>query len=71
MEPGITYFNDSKIKVEIQKSFHNEDIIIVQSTSKPVNDRLIELFLLVDAARKSGSKSNNFSNALFWLCKAR
>ncbi|MFV9857073.1 ribose-phosphate pyrophosphokinase-like domain-containing protein [Rickettsia sibirica] len=55
MEPKITYFNDSEIKVEIQKSFHNEDII-VQSTSKPVNDRLIELFLLVDAAKKAGAQ---------------
>ncbi|USD86144.1 MULTISPECIES: ribose-phosphate pyrophosphokinase-like domain-containing protein [spotted fever group] len=44
------------MKVEIQKSFHNEDIIIVQSTSKPVNDRLIELFLLVDAAKKAGAQ---------------
>ncbi|WP_269379106.1 hypothetical protein [Rickettsia hoogstraalii] len=25
------------MKVEIQESFHNEDVIIVQSTSKPVN----------------------------------
>ncbi|WP_412707559.1 ribose-phosphate pyrophosphokinase-like domain-containing protein [Candidatus Rickettsia kedanie] len=40
------------MKVEIQESFHNEDVIIIQSTSKSVNDRLIELFLLVDAAKK-------------------
>ncbi|WP_269479060.1 ribose-phosphate pyrophosphokinase-like domain-containing protein [Rickettsia akari] len=55
----------------MQESFHNEDVIIIQSTSKPVNDRLIELFLLVDAANTRGSKSNNSSNALFQLCKAR
>nr|WP_231259271.1 ribose-phosphate pyrophosphokinase-like domain-containing protein [Rickettsia canadensis] len=30
--------------------------MVVQSTSKPVNDLLIELFLLVDAAKKSASK---------------
>lgn len=56
IEPKITCFNDSEIKVEIQKSLHNEDIIIVQSTSKPVNNRLIELFLLVDTAKKSRNK---------------
>ncbi|HJD59445.1 MAG TPA: ribose-phosphate pyrophosphokinase [Rickettsia endosymbiont of Omalisus fontisbellaquei] len=55
IEPKITYFNDSEIKVEIQESFHNEEVIIVQSTSKPVNDRLIELFLLLDAAKKAGA----------------
>ncbi|MCZ6886590.1 MAG: ribose-phosphate pyrophosphokinase-like domain-containing protein [Rickettsia endosymbiont of Ixodes persulcatus] len=55
IEPRITYFNDSKIKVEIQESLHNEDVIVVQSTSKPVNDRLIELFLLVDVAKKAGA----------------
>ena len=52
IEPRITYFNDSEIKVEIQESFHNEDVIRVKSTSKPVNDRLIELILRVEAAKK-------------------
>lgn len=55
IEPRITYFKDSEIKVEIQESFHNEDVIIVQSTSQPVNDRLIALFLLLDAAKKAGA----------------
>ncbi|WP_341788517.1 MULTISPECIES: ribose-phosphate pyrophosphokinase [unclassified Rickettsia] len=55
IEPKITYFSDSEIKLEIQEPLHNEDIIIVQSTSKPVNDRLIELFLLIDTAKKAGA----------------
>lgn len=55
IEPKITYFSDLEIKLEIQESLHNEDIIIVQSTSKPVNDRLIELFLLIDTAKKAGA----------------
>ncbi|EER22776.1 MULTISPECIES: ribose-phosphate pyrophosphokinase-like domain-containing protein [spotted fever group] len=33
-----------ELPVEIQESFHNEDVIIVQSTSKPVNDRLMSPF---------------------------
>ncbi|XVN40264.1 MAG: ribose-phosphate pyrophosphokinase [Rickettsia endosymbiont of Argas persicus] len=53
IEPKITYFNDSEIKVEILESLHNEVVIIVQSTSKPVNDRLMELFLLADYAKKA------------------
>ncbi|HJD55664.1 MAG TPA: ribose-phosphate pyrophosphokinase [Rickettsia endosymbiont of Pyrocoelia pectoralis] len=55
IEAAITYFNDSEIKVEIQESLHNKDVIIVQSTSKPVNDRLMELFLLIDSAKKAGA----------------
>lgn len=55
IEPKITYFPDSELKVEISESFHNEDVIIIQSTSKPVNDRLIELFLLISAAKKAGA----------------
>lgn len=55
IEPKVTYFSDSEIKVEIQKSLHNEDIIIVKSTSKPVNDQLMELFLLIDSAKKAGA----------------
>ncbi|WP_347939265.1 ribose-phosphate pyrophosphokinase-like domain-containing protein [Rickettsia oklahomensis] len=37
IEPRITYFDDSEIKVEIQESLHNEEIIVVQFTLKPVN----------------------------------
>lgn len=55
IEPKITYFPDSEIKVEISESLHNEDVIIIQSTSKPVNDRLIELLLLIGAAKKAGA----------------
>jgi len=53
IEPKTTYFNDSEIKVEILEQLNNEDVIIVQSTSKPVNDRLIELFLLIGAVKKA------------------
>lgn len=55
IEPVMIYFSDSEIKIEIQEALYNEDVIIVQSTSKPVNDRLIELFLLIDAAKKAGA----------------
>lgn len=55
IEPRTIYFNDSEIKVEIVEPLYNEDVIIVQSTSKPVNDRLIELFLLIEAAKKAGA----------------
>ena len=55
IELRTTNFNDSEIKIEIQESLHNEDIITVQSISKTVNDSLIELSLLVDAAKKAGA----------------
>ncbi|MGX6960614.1 MAG: ribose-phosphate diphosphokinase [Rickettsia endosymbiont of Pentastiridius leporinus] len=55
IKPNITYFSDSEIKVEIREPLYNEDVIIVQSSSKPVNNRLMELFLLIDSAKKAGA----------------
>nr|WP_253308124.1 ribose-phosphate diphosphokinase [Rickettsia endosymbiont of Ceutorhynchus assimilis] len=51
-----TYFNDTEIKVEILESIYNEDIVIIQSTSRPVNDHLIELLLLIDTAKRAKAK---------------
>ncbi|HJD61334.1 MAG TPA: ribose-phosphate pyrophosphokinase-like domain-containing protein [Rickettsia endosymbiont of Columbicola hoogstraali] len=71
IEPKITYFSDSEIKLEIQESLHNEDIIIVQNPlQKPTNDHLIELFLLIDTAKKAGANKIILVMPYFWLCKA-
>lgn len=51
-----TYFNDTEIKVEILEPIYNEDIVIIQSTSRPVNDHLIELLLLIDTAKRAKAK---------------
>lgn len=55
-QANVTRFNDGEIFVEIQESVRGEDIFILQSTSSPTNDNLMELLLMIDAFRRSSAK---------------
>ena len=46
-------FGDSEIKPQIQDAVRGENVIVFQSTSNPVNESYMELFLLIDALRRS------------------
>lgn len=50
---SVTKFSDGEIRVEIQEHVRGADAIIIQSTSSPPNDTLMELLLLADALRRS------------------
>ena len=56
LKTKIGNFSDGELRVEIQDNIE-ENVIIVQSISNPVNDYLIELLLLVDTARRAGAKN--------------
>jgi ribose-phosphate pyrophosphokinase len=46
-----------EIGLQIEENIRGTDLFIVQSTSTPVNDNLMEMLLLVDAARRASAKS--------------
>lgn len=48
-------FEDQELRVQINEPLYREDVVIIQSTSKPANDNLMELLLLVDAAKRAGA----------------
>jgi ribose-phosphate pyrophosphokinase len=50
-------FSDGEISVKIKENVRNMEIFIVQSTCFPVNDNLMELLLIVDAARRASADS--------------
>ena len=52
----VRRFADQEIFVEIQENVGGEDIFIIQSTSFPTNDHLMELLLMIDAMRRSSAK---------------
>ena len=52
----IRQFADGEIFVKINENIRGEDIFIIQSTSPPVNDNLMELLLTIDAARRASAK---------------
>ena len=52
----IKRFADMEVFVEIQENVRGEDVYIIQSTSFPANDNLMELFIIVDALRRSSAE---------------
>ena len=53
----IKKFPDKEIFVEIQENVRGEDVFVVQSTSFPANDHLMELLITIDALKRGSSKS--------------
>ena len=53
---NIKRFADKEISVEISENIRGEDVFVIQSTSYPANDNLMELLLILDALRRSSAK---------------
>ena len=52
---NIQSFADGECSVEFLENIRGEDVFIIQSTSTPVNDNLMELLIMIDAARRSSA----------------
>ena len=52
----VKRFNDMEIFVEIQENVRGQDIFVMQSTSFPTNDNLMELLIICDALRRASAK---------------
>ena len=52
----VEQFNDQEIFVEVFENVRNEDMFIIQSTSNPANDNIMELLIIADALRRSSAK---------------
>ena len=55
VEARIERFNDAEIFVEVFENVRGEDMFIIQSTSNPANDNLMELLIMADALRRSSA----------------
>ncbi|MGJ8587576.1 MAG: ribose-phosphate pyrophosphokinase [Yoonia sp.] len=51
----VERFNDGEIFVEVYENVRGEDMFIVQPTSNPANDNLMELLIIADALRRSSA----------------
>ena len=54
---NIKRFQDNEIYVEINENIRGNSIFVVQSTSNPANDNLMELLICIDALRRSSAKN--------------
>lgn len=52
----VRRFADKEIFVEVQENVRGEDVFIVQSTSAPANDHLMELLILIDALKRASAR---------------
>jgi len=52
----VERFNDQEIFVEVFENVRGEDMFIIQSTSNPANDNLMELLIMTDALRRSSAQ---------------
>ncbi len=52
----VKRFADKEVYVEVHENVRGEDVFILQSTSYPANDNLMELLILTDALRRSSAR---------------
>jgi len=52
----VKRFSDGEIQIEIDENVRLKDVFVIQSTSAPVNDNLVELILMIDALKRSSAK---------------
>lgn len=51
----VERFNDGEIFVEVHENVRGEDMFVIQPTSNPANDNLMELLIITDALRRSSA----------------
>ncbi|WP_270936994.1 ribose-phosphate pyrophosphokinase [Falsiroseomonas oryzae] len=55
-QASVRRFADMEIFVEIHENVRGEDVFVVQSTSYPANDNLMELLIMLDALRRASAR---------------
>ncbi len=56
VDARVERFNDSEVFVEVFENVRGEDMFIIQPTSNPANDNLMELLVMADALRRSSAQ---------------
>ena len=52
----VDRFSDGEIFLTVDEGVRGDDVFIIQSTSTPVNDNLMELLIMIDAMRRASAK---------------
>lgn len=56
---SVSRFSDGEIQINIEESIRGCDVYVVQSTSAPVNQHIMELLIMIDALKRASAKSIN------------
>jgi len=56
VKADVRRFSDDEVFVEVQENVRGEDMFLIQSTSAPANDNLMELLIMIDALRRASAR---------------
>lgn len=56
---SVTRFSDGEIQINIEESVRGSDVYLVQSTSQPGNEHIMELLIMIDALKRASAKTIN------------
>ncbi|HET7521876.1 MAG TPA: ribose-phosphate diphosphokinase [Bacillales bacterium] len=56
---SVRRFSDGEIQINIEESVRGCDVYVIQSTSVPVNEHLMELLIMIDALKRASAKTVN------------
>ena len=58
----VQRFADMEVFVEIHENVRGEDVFVIQSTSYPANDNLMELLVIIDALKRASARRIRTAN---------
>lgn len=58
-ECEVTRFSDQEVQISIEESVRGCEVFVIQPTSQPVNEHLMELLIMIDALKRASAKSIN------------
>lgn len=53
---SVDRFSDGEVQINIEESIRGCDVFIIQSTSFPVNEHIMELLIMIDALKRASAK---------------
>ncbi|WP_075620342.1 ribose-phosphate diphosphokinase [Paenisporosarcina indica] len=56
---SVNRFADGEVQINIEESIRGCDVFIIQSTSSPVNENLMELLIMIDAVKRASARTVN------------
>ncbi|WP_261134723.1 ribose-phosphate diphosphokinase [Bacillus sp. Marseille-Q3570] len=56
---SVQRFSDGEIQINIEESIRGGEVYVIQSTSSPVNENLMELLIMIDALKRASAKTIN------------
>ena len=52
----VSRFSDGEVRVKIEENVRGKDVFVVQPTSPPVNENLMELLIMIDACQRASAR---------------